>query len=164
MWMLVCGIYIYGTMYGGPPYIVKPPCDCMSGWACRPPRALTLSLHIPTISWVRDTHSDSCPVSQWRKECVCVCALHPSVHNQCKGSGNSSRHIDTSSIQLHYLSLCAPDFLLSPVYFSKHGCRGPEESGSVARLQRGQEWKYGGGKGTEGVGVRIPLSDPAHAF
>ncbi|KAG7242887.1 hypothetical protein INR49_018142 [Caranx melampygus] len=50
------------------------------------------------------------------------------------------------------------------VYFSKHGCRGLEESGSVAGLQRGEEWKDGGRKRTEGVGVRAPLSDPAHPF
>lgn len=73
MWMLVCGIYIYGTMYGGPPYIVRPPHGCMTGQACRPPRAATLSLHIPTISWVRDTHSDSCPLSVEERIYMCVC-------------------------------------------------------------------------------------------
>lgn len=134
---------------------VKLPCVCMAGRACRPPRALTLSLHIPVISWVKATHRDSYPLYQWRKECVHVCALHPSVHNQCKGSGNSSRHIDTSPFSSTACRLLLRAFSSRSVYFSEHGRRGPEESGGVARLKRGQGWKDGGRKGTERVGVRI---------
>lgn len=105
--------------------------------ACRPPRAPTLSLHIPVVSWVRATHRDSYPpLTQLRTECVHVCVLciPPSTT-----SAMSSRHIYTSpssTSTCHFLPLTISS---RSVYFSKHGCRGAEESGSVARLPRGQE-------------------------
>lgn len=113
--------------------------------------------------WDRATHEDFFLFFLLVEErvCVYVCALHPSAHNHSEGSRNSSRHITPQFPACHSMLLT---FSTRSVYFSKRGCRGPEESGSVARLQRGEEWKDGVRKRTGRVGVRVPLSDPAHAL
>lgn len=97
------GIYKY-------PSSVKLP--CMDGWASWTLSAVTLSVHIPTVSWARATHRESCPLSQWRKICVYVC-VHHSVHNQCKGSGSNGRHV---FIRL-FVTFCLWPFLVAQFIF-----------------------------------------------
>lgn len=140
MWILVCGIYIYGMMYGGPPHIVNLPRGCMAGRACRPPRALTLSLRIPAISWSRATHRDSYPLSQ----SLCMCALCvPLSITTAKGQATA---VDTSTLlpSAHRLSLSALDLLQSlRLFFQTRLLRiGGERERGQAPERRGMEgWR-----------------------
>lgn len=150
----VCGylcVNPYEKMYGGPPHIAKLPRGCVAGRGMQTSQSSdTVPPHSCCFLGQSRTQRLLSPsVSVEDKVCVCVCALHPSVHNQCNESGTSSRHIYTSpssTSTCHFLPLTISS---RSVYFSKHGCWGAEESGSVARLPRGQEWKDGGRRGTE---------------
>lgn len=93
-----------------------------------------------------------------------VCALCPSVHSQCKGSGNGGRHVDTSPLERRCLSLSAPDLVQSLRLFFQTRLPRTEAEGERGQAPERTGMKGWRTKGSRGVGVRIPLSDPAHAF
>lgn len=93
---VVCGCWCVSFAY----CIWNDVCNahCEAGQACRPPRALTLSLTFLPFPG-SEPHTESPLLS-----------LCPSVHDHCEGSGNSSTHTHQHvSFQLTALSLSAPD-------------------------------------------------------
>lgn len=86
-----------------------------------------------------------------------VCTMHPSVHNHCEGSGNTSRHTDTS--QPHWLPvICTPVLLQSFTFiFPNTAAEDQRRAGAwpgSREESRGEECKDGGRKRSAGGGSK----------
>lgn len=155
----MCGIYIYGMMFGGPLHVLR-----LYDWTAVQTSQSSDTVPPHSCHFLGQSHTQRLLSSLSVEDvCVYVCARSASIAG-AKGSGSGGRRISTSPLSFTARRFLLVTFFNRSVCFSKHGCRGLEESGSVARPQRGQEWEDRGRKGTDRVGVRIPLSDPANAF
>ena len=143
MW-IVCGICPCGMMYGGPPHIVQLPRGCVSERAGRPPRAVSLSVHISAISWVGATHRDPFP--------LCALCLSMSITTvKGRATAEDTLTLLPSAHRLSFLLLTFCIRLFFQTQLPKTGGeqergRAPERRGrgrmekEREREQRGLEW------------------------
>lgn len=131
----VQSVTVCDLMYGGLLHTLKVPFD----WTGMQTSQATTFLFYDMFLFGVEPHTESL--------CVCARAPRPSVHNQCEGSGNSSRHIDTSPFSSS-LVIPAPDLLqLLCLFFQTQLLRtgGERERGWVCREERSEREEREGG-------------------
>lgn len=134
-------MYIYLTMSGGP-FALR------SSIRKQTSQSSVTVPHILAISWVSTETS--------------ILSLCPSVHNPCKGSGNSSTHINTSPFSSALSSLLLTFSEWPSLFFQTRLRRagGEQERGCTPERRGMEAWR----REKEESEWEFSLSLPTHAF